>query len=390
MRISILAPGTREAIQPFLALGAGLAWAGHTVRVATEELFRPLATEWGLQFTALDEGRGALNACHGAEAIVAAGESFLLGVSLAEKLGIPVSIASLGPITPPREASGRLLPRKSVVLRPLSRLGYQRPTYGLSLESRGKLAMERANAVRSEVLELPPLPSRLSRHVVQADPQFLFGYSESVLPRPRDWSPRSSVTGYWFLPGQEAWDPPSELADFLGAGSPPVYFNFGPANRRNPAATAALVMRALRLSKQRGVLISEWSGLHAYRGTEDLLAIDYARPEWIFPRVRAVVHHGQATTVAQALYAGRPSMVVASSGEDRFWGERTLALEAGPAPIAWEDLTADRLAEAIVRLVNTRTYLERAAWLGERVRAEDGVGRAVELVESWVPRHLAG
>jgi sterol 3beta-glucosyltransferase len=44
-------------------------------------------------------------------------------------------------------------------------------------------------------------------------------------------------------------------------------------------------------------------------------------------------------------------------------------------------LTAESLAAAIQQAVTDREMRERAAALGERLRAEDGVGRAVALIE---------
>jgi sterol 3beta-glucosyltransferase len=42
MRIAIIALGTRGDVQPYLALGKGLAAAGHEVRLVTHENFEVL------------------------------------------------------------------------------------------------------------------------------------------------------------------------------------------------------------------------------------------------------------------------------------------------------------------------------------------------------------
>jgi sterol 3beta-glucosyltransferase len=47
-------------------------------------------------------------------------------------------------------------------------------------------------------------------------------------------------------------------------------------------------------------------------------------------------------------------------------------------------LTAERLARAIGESISNGRMRERAAALGDRIRAEDGVGRAVELVRGSV------
>jgi UDP:flavonoid glycosyltransferase YjiC (YdhE family) len=52
-------------------------------------------------------------------------------------------------------------------------------------------------------------------------------------------------------------------------------------------------------------------------------------------------------------------------------------------PIARRKLTADKLAAAISQAVNDTTMRQRAATLGEKVRAEDGVGAAVGVIGEW-------
>jgi sterol 3beta-glucosyltransferase len=53
MRMLILTVGSRGDVQPYIALGAGLQAAGHTVTLATLEAFAPLVVEHGLSFRPL-------------------------------------------------------------------------------------------------------------------------------------------------------------------------------------------------------------------------------------------------------------------------------------------------------------------------------------------------
>jgi sterol 3beta-glucosyltransferase len=67
-----------------------------------------------------------------------------------------------------------------------------------------------------------------------------------------------------------------------------------------------------------------------------------------------------------------------------FWGRRVHALDAGPKPIPHRRLTVDNLANGIQQMVNDRTMRERAADLGNRIRSEDGIERAIDLLETDV------
>ncbi len=50
MRIALIALGTRGDVQPYVALGKGLAQAGHRVRVVTHPNFEGLVISHGLEF----------------------------------------------------------------------------------------------------------------------------------------------------------------------------------------------------------------------------------------------------------------------------------------------------------------------------------------------------
>jgi sterol 3beta-glucosyltransferase len=97
----------------------------------------------------------------------------------------------------------------------------------------------------------------------------------------------------------------------------------------------------------------------------------------------AVVHHGGAGTTAEGLRAGKPTVICPTSINDQlFWGRRVHALGAGPAPIPQRKLTAEALSRAIHAATTDNRMRERAATLGAEIRAEKGVTRAVELIES--------
>jgi UDP:flavonoid glycosyltransferase YjiC (YdhE family) len=109
--------------------------------------------------------------------------------------------------------------------------------------------------------------------------------------------------------------------------------------------------------------------------------IDSIPHSWLFPRVAAVVHHGGAGTTAAGLRAGVPAVIVPFFGDQPFWGQRIAELGVGPKPVPRKKLTVERLAEAIQTAVIDDGMRQRAADLGSKIRAEDGVGRAVEIIQ---------
>jgi len=103
--------------------------------------------------------------------------------------------------------------------------------------------------------------------------------------------------------------------------------------------------------------------------------------DWLFPRVAVVVHHGGAGTTAAGLRAGVPSILVPHFGDQAFWGQQVVGLGVGPKPIPRKRLTAKRLGAAIATAVIGENMRVHAAELGEQIRTEDGVGKAIEVIE---------
>ena len=187
----------------------------------------------------------------------------------------------------------------------------------------------------------------------------------------------------WFM-DEEPYTPPAALADFLDGGPPPVYVGFGSMTGNDPERLTRITLEALRLSGRRGVLLSGWAGLADGELPDAVLRLDAAPHDWLFPRMAAVVHHGGVGTTHTGLRAGIPNVIVPFFGDQPFWGDRVHALGAGPRPVGQEDLTAERLAEAITAATDDETMGVQAAEVGRRIQAEDGVGEAVAIVNQYL------
>ncbi|HSL45414.1 MAG TPA: glycosyltransferase, partial [Anaerolineales bacterium] len=212
----------------------------------------------------------------------------------------------------------------------------------------------------------------------------LGAYSPMVIPHPSDWSDQVHITGYWFQKDLSEWYPSDELHSFLEKGEPPVYVGFGSMGGRNPEGFAAIVLEALVKSGQRGLLLTGWGGMNVMRVPDNVFVLNSAPHSWLFPRMAAVVHHGGAGTTAEGLRAGVPTVIVPFIVDQRFWGERIKALGVGPDPIPAKKLTADQLAAAIRVAITDSKMRVWATALGKTIRAEDGVGNAVKIVQQYL------
>jgi sterol 3beta-glucosyltransferase len=423
MHITILASGSRGDVQPYVALGQGLCSAGYEVRLVTHRNFESLSTAPGVEFfplegdveaiaqsqemqKLLDKGNflaimaemgkqsklaarqlaaSGLAACRGTDLILGGLGGLFVGLALAEKLDRPFIQAYYFPFTPTSAFPSVLLPRPMPGLRgPFNRLSHvaTRQTMWQSFRAADNLA-------RREVLGLSAAPflgpfksSRYRQYPV------LYGYSPAVLPPPADWPASAHVTGYWFLDAPTDWAPPDELMNFLQAGPPPVYIGFGSMSTRNAQATTAVVLEALARTQQRAIMQSGWGGLHKTDLPDSALMIDSVPHTWLFPRMAAVVHHGGAGTTSAGLRAGVPSIIIPFFGDQPFWGRRVAELGVGPAPIPQKQLTADRLAQAIQIAVTDQSMRQKAAELGSKIRAENGIAQAVAVLQQVPARSM--
>jgi len=414
MIVTIIASGSRGDVQPYVALGKGLKEVGHKVRVLATRDFQNLVTGYGLEFVdmggsmetvvqsmqaLLEQGNmlkilvsmaqaaqqlasqaavSGLAACQGSDRIISGLGGLFVGLALSEKLGIPFVPAYLYPFTPTREFPSVLTPLPQTRLTSWA----NRLSHRLAQQMMWQTTRAADNKTRRQVLHMTPAPFWGPFASLQQQKQtILYGYSPQVLPPPKDWGDFIHVTGYWFLDPPAGWEPPVDLMNFLQSGPPPIYIGFGSIPNSRPEKTADLVLQALARTGQRGVLSSGWGGLKKEYLPETVFMIGSMPHSWLFPKMAAVVHHGGAGTTAAGLWAGIPAIVTPFFGDQPFWGKRVHALGVGPRPIPRKRLTLDRLVESIRCVVSDKAIQQKAARLGERIRDENGVARAVAALE---------
>ncbi len=202
-----------------------------------------------------------------------------------------------------------------------------------------------------------------------------------MLPPPADWGKDVHVTGYWFT-DDPGWRHPEKLLHFLDSGSPPIAVAFGSTSTRNPERMANLIREALALSGQRAVILGVENHYNDLPNT--VYQLDAAPYSWLFSRMSAVVHHGGAGTTGASLRAGVPNIIIPFTSDQPFWGRRVHSLGAGPKPLPAKKLTAQTLANAIIAAVSDQEMNARAKAIGERIRAEDGVSRAMDIVQKHI------
>ena len=415
MRLSIVAIGSRGDVQPYLALALGLQKAGYQVQFCADRLFEHLVVSTGLDFTPvtaapvdmmqqnLSRHSGPIKfinwlnqffkplarsffvdlaaATQQTDVILYSTLAFA-GYHVAQKHGIQALGVYSFPLTPTHAFHNPSFPA------PPAWLPWKGTYNWWSFRSANllfsQLLMGIVNECRRDVLGIDPLPSSFFRHLDVTPLPTVYGLSPNLLPRPEDWGKWIKVSGYWFLEDPPDWQPPTELLRFLETGKPPIYIGFGSMIDEGIKHATPIILAALKQLGQRGILLGGWGGLGSGSLPDTILRLESVPHSWLFPRVAVVVHHGGAGTTATGLRYGRPTVVVPFFADQPFWGARVQALGCGPQPIPFTRLSTKRLVDAIDNAVNDPAYRQNAQLMSERLCSEDGVGKAVGYIRTYL------
>ena len=214
----------------------------------------------------------------------------------------------------------------------------------------------------------------------QFSPRGTLALFSRVLAEPqRDWPPNVTVTGTSFYNAPEPLE--TELEEFLAVGEPPVVFTLGTSAvgaaggfyHESVAATAKLGVRAVLLT-----------GGFAQNRPDNLppnvLLVDRAPHQLLFPRASVIVHQCGAGTTAQALRAGKPTLLV-PHGHDQFDNARRVRKLGVARTLLPSEYRADVVARELDALLHEPRYEERAAAVSIVVREERGAEAAVAAIE---------
>ncbi len=402
----MMTAGSRGDVAPYTGLGAGLVRAGHEVTLAAHGVFEPLVAGSGVRFRPLpvdpraelhsargrrlhdartgagklvrlaSMARGAVDEMTAAlvetaregEVLLVGGALGPLGYAIADSLSVPALGLHLQPLHPTGE-----FPAPVLGARPLG-------TVGNRLSGRAVMTMvellfsDAVRSLRRHGLVTTGRSRRRPRPV-------LHGYSELVVPRPRDWPAELEVAGYWWP--HETGRLSQEVEDFLAAGPRPVFVGLGSATVPDPERVSREIVTALRAAGVRGIVQRGWAGLDA--GGDDILTVDEVPHALLFPRTAAVVHHAGAGTTGAVLRAGVPTVPVPVQFDAAFWASRLTALGTAPGVLPLRRLTSDALGEALRRATEDGLHRARARAMADRLAVEDGVAPVLAALTRLAP-----
>jgi rhamnosyltransferase subunit B len=422
-RIVLTTWGSLGDLHPFLALAIELQRRGHASVVATLPAWRDNVERAGVEFQpmrpnvapddpgARDIVRKVLDARGGPEYLftqvlakslrdvyadtlaAVTGADLLVSHQLpqtapivAQRTGVKWVSAVLAPMgflsaydppTPPQApAMRRVMAAHPIIGRGVNQIvrgvtnRWMRPVYRL----RAELGMPRG---RHPLFEGQHSPARV-----------LALFSPLLAEKQPDYPAQTVVTGFPFYDSAPTRPVDPDLLAFLDRGEPPIVFTLGSsavwiADDFYPVSIAAV--RAL--GRRALLLVGENAQALRTEVPESIGVFDYAPHHLVMPRASVIVHQGGVGTTAQALRAGRPTLVVPFGQDQPDNARRVVELGVGRT-ITRGHYRVDRLVREL-SLLAAPDYAQRARAVGVQIGAERGVEVAADEIEKVLAARFA-
>ncbi len=419
MKIALASYGSRGDVEPCVAIGRELQRRGHDVRVAAppdlvgfvesvgltavpygpdvqsilgahrefwtyffrnfwrvrrlirmrREIANPVLQRW-------NEVVGTLAELGGWADVLVTGVNFELpAANVAERYGIPLATVHLFPI----RANGHFLS-----LLPASVSRSTMKVY----EWLGWRAAKKLDDTQRRELGLPkstgPLPQRIGEHGWLE----LQAYDEACFPglaaEWADYDGQRPFVGALVI--DQPTDADEQVASWISAGSPPIFFGFGSLPVKSPVDTLEMISSACAQLGERALVCAAGSDFTEVSPPGHVMVVDAMNYAAAFPACRALVHHGGTGTTATGLRAGVPTLILSTDVDQTLWGSRVKRMKVGTAR-RLSRTTRESLATDLTSILAPE-YSTRARELGAQMtKPAESAAAAADLVEKLACPH---
>jgi UDP:flavonoid glycosyltransferase YjiC (YdhE family) len=253
------------------------------------------------------------------------------------------------------------------------------------------LLLKRVEDAQRRELGLPKARSRSSRRIAQRGSLEIQAYEELCFPGlAAEWAKwadrRPYVGGLTMEFDTEADD---EVASWIAAGTPPIYFGFGSMPVKAPAETVAMISEACAELGERALICAGWNDFSDARRPDHVKIVGAVNHAAIFPACRAVVHHGGAGTTAASMRAGVPTLVLSMLGDQPIWGAAVKRLKVGSTRRF--SITTQASLVSDLRQILAPDYVSRARQVATHMtKPMESVAATADLLESFARSRCAG
>jgi UDP:flavonoid glycosyltransferase YjiC (YdhE family) len=228
-----------------------------------------------------------------------------------------------------------------------------------------------------------PATDAIAQFEGQHSPRLNLALFSPVLAAPQpDWPANTVVCGFPRYDGA-ALDARThlELEAFLAAGKPPIVFGLGSSAVMVAGGFWRAAIEAARRLDQRAILLTGSPPETLGPVPPAVKIFQYLPYSAVFPRAAAIVHQGGIGTLAQALAAGRPQLIVPVAFDQPDNARRTVALGIARS-IPFRKATAGAMTRELAALFAAPSCAARAREIGAAVAREDGARKAADALEN--------
>jgi UDP:flavonoid glycosyltransferase YjiC (YdhE family) len=414
--------GTRGDVEPGVAVGRELLRRGHNVRMAvppdlvgfaesagllavaygpdTQAWLEATRNFWTRLFrnfwrikevaTLLRESREPGTRCwgemsttltsltDGADLLITGLSYQELAANVAEYCDVPLATVLWLPI----RVNGHLLPRLPAPLIRSAMTVYE------WLVWRG---VKKVEDVQRRELGLPKATGPAPRRIAERGSLEIQAYDEVCFPglaaEWAKWNGRRPFVGT--LTMELPTDADDEVASWIAARKPPIFFGFGSIPVESPADTIAMIGAACAQLGERALVCSGWTDFSHVPHFDHVKVVGAVNFATVFPACRAVVHHGGAGTTAAGLRAGVPTLILWMTDVQVMWGAAVKRLKMGTSRRF--STTTQKSLVADLRTILAPQYANRAREIASRMnKPTESVATAADLLENFAPLRRVG
>jgi rhamnosyltransferase subunit B len=227
-------------------------------------------------------------------------------------------------------------------------------------------------------LGLPPAGNVLDDYLHST--QLVIGlFPEWFAPPQPDWPPHTHLTGFVLYDAGGERETAATAEKFLDAGPPPVVFTPGSATLGQEKFFLESI-EACRLAGLRAMLVTNFPGQLPADLPPSVQGFSYLPFSRILPRCAALVYHGGIGTLAQAIQAGIPHLVVPNAHDqpDNALRIERLGLGRSLYPKRYKAATVARMLNEVTGSSQVR---ERCRLYAQEIDTEATLRRTCELIE---------
>lgn len=402
MKIALCTIGSRGDIQPYIALGASLQKAGHSISILTHPWAKELIQQYGIAHIKIGDD---IDIHFAAKQVVANSSSNLKGFrfslnfifdqlrnchqDLLNKLRSFDLVIGHGIVG---EAEAELLAKPYIPIS-IAPMGLQKEYW----ESRkpisalfqwlidkmlGAVFGKPYRRYRAE-MGLPQIKTNIGKPYLALVPMPEFLQKHNPC-----WKKRTVVSGYLFADTPDTYVPPPALQQFLELGEKPILVSFGSMFHETEESKRLykVICESIDGARTRAILIMP-----------DLLEIEnqieipknlYLASQipysWLLDKVELVVHHFGFGTTAETLKAGLPAIPIPHIFDQNIRASNIYKLGYAHKPLNSGKLTSKVLSEAILSVKDNSGMKKKCQEARKEILAENGNGKAVAEIGAFM------